>query len=123
MTLDGKSLFDEQKLVFEIGSPVRASAERSVPGLDGVLSIDLGSRTRRIRQKGTLRAVSRQQLKFRIAAVSELIDGGTHELITREGEQFGDLRIDSFESGPVQFTGGGVEVSYEIIYTQLAMDS
>ena len=122
-TLDGNSLFDEQKLVIEAGSPTRDCVQKSVPGVDGVLSVDLGSRARRIRQKGVLRASSRQQLNRRTASVSAFIDGKTHELITDAGEQFSSLRMDSFETDPVQFTGGGVEVGYEILYTQLAMDS
>jgi hypothetical protein len=122
-TLDGQSLFDEQKLVIEIGSPMRRCAEKSVPGLDGVLSIDLGSRNRKIRQKGVLRAVSREQLNLRMAAVSALVDGKTHELVTNDGEQFCNLRTDSFETSQIRFSGSGVEVGYEIIYTQLVIDS
>ena len=122
-TLDGESLFDEQKLVMEIGSPTRQCAEKSVPGLDGVLSVDLGSRFRRIRQKGMLRAASRQQLDQRMASVSGFIDGKTHKLVTNTGEQFGNIRMDSFEAGSIRYTGGGVEVGYEIVYTQLVMDS
>jgi hypothetical protein len=122
-TLDGESLFDEQKLVIEVGSPTRQYIEQSMPGLDGVLSIDLGSRARRIRQKGILRAMSRQQLDQRMAAVSALIDGQTHELVTNAGDQISNLRMDSFEAGSIRYTGGSVEVGYEIVYTQLVMDS
>ncbi len=122
-TLDGQSLFDEQRLVIEIGSPMRQCAEKSVPGLDGVLSIDLGSRVRKIRQKGVLRAVSREQLNLRIAGVGALVDGKTHELVTNDGERFCNLRIDSLETSPIRFSGSGVEVGYEIVYTQLVVDS
>ena len=116
-------MFDEQKLVVEIGSPTRNYAEKSVPGLDGVLSLDLGSRTRKIKQKGVLRAVSRRQLNLRIAAISAFINGKTHELVTNEGERFNDLRMDSFETGAIQLGGAGVGVGYEILYTQLAIDT
>jgi len=122
-TLDGESLFDEQKLVVEVGSRTRNYAEKSVPGLDGVLSLDLGSRTRKIKQKGMLRAVSRQQLNLRIAAVSAFIDGKTHELVTNEGEHLNNLRMDSFDAGAIQLSGAGVDVGYEILYTQLAIDT
>ena len=41
VTLDGQAIFDEQGLAISAGSPVRASQERAIAGLDGVLSIDL----------------------------------------------------------------------------------
>ncbi len=121
--LDGQALFDEQRLGVEVGSPARDSVERSVAGLDGLLSIDLGLRGRRIRQKGVLRAASRAKMNGRIAAISAYIDGGVHTFVTSSGEEFGDLRMDSFEAGPFQFTGGGVEVAYEIVYMQLSVNS
>ena len=42
VTLDGNILFDEQQLELELGSFTRDSVERVMPGLDGVLSVDLG---------------------------------------------------------------------------------
>jgi hypothetical protein len=78
VTLDGQSLFDEQGLQIEIGSPSRACIERTVCGLDGTLSIDLGRRARQIRQTGVLRAPSRSALSARTDAVAAFIDGGTH---------------------------------------------
>ena len=41
-TLDGQDLFEEYQLNIEQGSICRDSTERTVAGLDGVLSIDLG---------------------------------------------------------------------------------
>ena len=49
-TLDEQTLFDEQKLEIEVGSFNRDSIEKTVPGLDGALSIDLGRRSRKIKQ-------------------------------------------------------------------------
>jgi hypothetical protein len=48
--LDGQSLFGEQQLEIELGSVSRASMERVLPGLDGVLSVDMGGRARKIKQ-------------------------------------------------------------------------
>ena len=56
VTLDGYILFDEQQLEIEAGSFSRNSIERTVPGLDGVLSIDVGRHGRKIKQRGVLRA-------------------------------------------------------------------
>ena len=44
VTLDTHMLFDEQALEITADSFNRDSIERAVPGLHGVLSIDLGSR-------------------------------------------------------------------------------
>lgn len=119
-TLDGQAMFDDQGLKIEAGSFSRDSIERAVPGLDGVLSIDLGRRSRKIKQSGTLRAMSRSLLNERINSISACMDGGTHTLIGTDGRQFSDLRMDSFNPGKEHVDGAGISVDYEIVYTQLA---
>ncbi|MHC4678120.1 MAG: hypothetical protein ACYTEK_05425 [Planctomycetota bacterium] len=119
-TLDGQMLFDTQQLDIEAGSFSRDSIERTVPGLNGVLSIDLGQRSRKIRQKGTLRAKSRIQTDERISRISAYMDGGTHTLIAANGREFGNVRMDSFKVGKEHTDGTGISVGYEIVYTQLA---
>jgi len=105
VTLDGQALFDEANVQIRPGSPARASVERRVCGLDGMLSIDLGRQARTIRQRGTLRAASRTALRARVEAITHFIDGGTHTLVTADGGES--------TSGP------GVVIEYEIVYTQL----
>ncbi|KPL20834.1 MAG: hypothetical protein AMJ75_11150, partial [Phycisphaerae bacterium SM1_79] len=73
--LDGQSLFDSQQLEVELGSIRRDSIERAVPGLDGILSIDLGGRGKQIKQRGVLRARSRAQMDERMSAISAFMDG------------------------------------------------
>lgn len=118
-TLDGQSLFDEQELEIEAGSLSRDSVERAVPGLDGVLSIDMGGRGRKIKQAGVLRAQSQLQMTERIGAISAYMDGDTHTLVIRSGEEFDNLRMDLFKVMEERTSGGGVAVDYEIVYTQL----
>ena len=118
-TLDGQSLFDEQQLEIELGSISRDSIERAVPGLDGVLSIDLGGRGRKIKQKGVLRAKSRSQMDDRISVISAYMDGDTHTLVTSGGKEFDNLRVDVFKVSKERASGGGVAIDYEIVYTQL----
>ena len=120
VTLDGNILFDEQQFEIEPGSFARDSVERVVPGLDGVLSIDLGRHGRKIKQRGTLRATSRTQMNDRTRAISAYMDGDTHTLVTSGAEQFENLRMDSFEVSNDRKDGGGVTLDYQIIYTQLA---
>jgi hypothetical protein len=119
VTLDKQVLFDAQQLAIDVGSFNRASVERMVPGLDGVLSVDLGGRGRKIKQKGTLRAKSRAQLQTRINAISAYMDGKTHTLATGTDEEFNDVRIDSFKVNGERASGADMVVDYEIVYTQL----
>ncbi|MHC4238298.1 MAG: hypothetical protein ACYSUC_00860 [Planctomycetota bacterium] len=120
-TLDGQNLFDEQELEIEAGSLSRDSVERAVPGLGGVLSIDIGGRSRKIKQAGVLRAQSRLQMTERIGAISAYMDGDTHTLVIRNGEEFDNLRMDLFKVTEERTSGGGVAVDYEIVYTQLVI--
>jgi len=120
VTLDGQALFDAQPLEIEAGSFSRDSIERTVPGLDGVLSIDLGQRGRKIRQRGSLRAKSRIQMDERTSEISAYMDGGTHTLVAANGRQFSNLRMDSFKVNDERADGAGISVGYEIVYTQLA---
>ena len=120
-TLDGQNLFDEQGLKIERGSVSRDSMERAVSGLDGVLSIDLGGRSRRIKQRGMLRAKSRTQMDDRISAISAYIDGDTHTLVIRNCEEIDNVRMDAFKVTKEKTSGSGLCCDYEIVYTQLAV--
>lgn len=119
VALDGQSLFGSQQLEIEMGSISRDSIERAVPGLDGMLSIDLGGRGKEIKQRGVLRAKSRAQMDERISAISAFMDGNTHTLITNGGKEFNDLRMDVFKVSKERAGGSGVAIDYEIVYKQL----
>jgi hypothetical protein len=118
-TLDGQAVFDEQDLAIAVGSPSRASLTRTVAGLDGVASIDLGRRTRQIRQTGVLRAASRSALLARVSAIVTFIDGRTHTLTAPDGQTYGNLRMDAFTQIGECAGGAGTSIRYEIVYTQL----
>ena len=120
VTLDSQTLFDEQALDIIIGSYRRDSIERLVPGLDGEISIDLGRRGRQIKQTGTLRAKSRNQMNERIAAISAYMDDDTHTLVMSSGLELAGLRMDSFNVCGEHTDGTGIIADYEIVYTQLA---
>jgi len=123
-TLDGQILFDDSAcggLEIELSSIGRHSVERAVPGLDGVLSIDLGRRARTIKQTGVLRARSRSEMDNRISAISAYMDGNTHKLVTNSGKEFDNLRMDSFRVSKERVSGGGLLVDYQIAYTQLTI--
>lgn len=119
VTLDGQAIFDDQGLTITAESPRRAFLERTIAGLDGMLSIDLGARSRQIRQTGTLRAASRTTMHARIQAIAAFIDGRTHTLATADGEVFANLRMDTFKKIAEYPGGPGMIADYEIAYTQL----
>ena len=118
-TLDGQAVFDERELTVAVDSPSRASLERATAGLDGVLSIDLGARPRRIRQTGSLVAASRSAMSARVDAIAAFIDGRTHTLTTADGQGYDNLRMDTLKRLDEQVAGPGIVLEYEIVYTQL----
>jgi hypothetical protein len=117
--LDGQAVFDEQEAAIVPGSPNRASLERAVAGLDGMLSIDLGARPRQIRQTGVLRAAGRTAMNARIDAITGFLDGQTHTLTTTDGRAFHNLRLDRFRQVGERTGTPGLVLEYEIVYTQL----
>jgi hypothetical protein len=118
VNLDGNRLFDEGATI-EVESVRRESIERAAAGLDGVVSIDLGERGRKIKQKGEIRARSKAELKSRIETLSAFIDGDTHTLAGCEGDTYENVRMDSIDIKNERVSGGGVVADYEIIYRQL----
>ena len=117
--LDGDDLFDEQEVKIEVGSISREAVERAVTGLDGVVSIDMGKRSRSIKQRGVITANSRTAMQQRIEAISAYIDGNTHTLVTNYGDEYRDVRVDAFRVKTERTGGNGVTVDYEILYTQM----
>ena len=119
VNLDGINLFGEGESQIEVGSFSRESIERSAAGLDGVISIDLGERGRKIRQKGEIRARSKADLDSKVGAISAFIDGDTHTLVDSQGETFENLRVDSVNVKNERGSGAGVVADYEVVYAQL----
>lgn len=121
VTLDGIVLFGDGEAELEVGSFYREFLERAAGGLDGVMSIDLGGRGRKIKQKGELRARSTGELNSKVEAISSFVDGDTHTLATSQGEAFENIRVDSVSVRNKRVSGSGVAAEYEIIYKQLAV--
>jgi len=117
--LDGDDLFDEQEVKIEVGSISKEAVERAVTGLDGLVSIDMGKRSRSIKQRGVITANSRTAMQQRIEAISAYIDGNTHTLVTNHGDEYRDVRVDAFRVKTERTGGNGVTVDYEILYTQM----
>lgn len=119
VTLDGQNLFGSEQLIIEQLSVGRDFVERSAAGLDGVVSIDLGKRSREIKQKGVMRAVTKTQMNEKIDAISAFLDGDTHTLITADGDAIENLRLDVVKVTNERASGVGMVCDYEIVYRQL----
>jgi hypothetical protein len=117
--LDSTIEFEELKIKLE--SFRRDSEQRSASGVDGVLSVDLGMRDRKLVCKGALRAQSKAALKEKTDALSLLMDGKTHTLTTNDGQRFDDLRVDAIEIKKQFHNGAGVNCEFEIKFSQLKM--
>jgi hypothetical protein len=111
--------FDNDSFSLQIKSGQRNVVEKNAAGLDGTVSIDLGSRARKIIQTGQLRAANKSALNQKIADIDEMFDGQLRTLTAPDGRVFENLRIDSFQTGQIVSGGSSVSCDYEIVYTQL----
>lgn len=115
--IDGEVKIDEA--TFEAGSVRRGVVERSVCALDGVASIDLGGRGRNIAIEGVLRAASGKGLDSFTDMLEAKMDGSVCALSIDDGREFGDVRIDVFETAERQFGGSSVSCKCKLQCKQL----
>jgi hypothetical protein len=119
VTLDNQRIFGDDVQVIKVESLRRSFAESSAAGLNGVISIDLGSRGRKIKQTGHLRARSIVELSDKIAVIETFLNGRTHALLSTNDGSYENLRMDTFKIMQRNNDGAGVTTDYEINYTQL----
>jgi hypothetical protein len=115
--IDGTIKLEHEEL--QIDSWSRDGAERSAPGLDGVITVDNGMRSRRIIQQCIIRAASESSLQEVLDTVIGLIDGKEHVVTLENGVCYEHLRVDGVNSEKTRPNGAGVSCSVKIIYTQL----
>ena len=115
--IDGEVKIEEA--VFEAGSIRREIIERGTCGLDGVCSIDLGSRGRDISIEGVLRAASGIGLDCVVDMIEAKMGDGVCTLSIGDGRDFGDVRIDIFETSERQFGGSSVTCKCKLLCKQL----
>jgi len=116
---DDRKLFGSGQHTVQALSWRRESMERGFAGLDGVVSVDLGLRGRKLKQYGYLTAGSITSLIGLIEEISAYINGQAYDLVDQNGVSYPNVRMDSFTLlGPI--TGGNQACcEYEIVYTQL----
>ncbi|MBE0537436.1 MAG: hypothetical protein IH624_17370 [Phycisphaerae bacterium] len=115
--VDGSVVFVQ--LALEVGTWTRQTVERTAAGLDGVVSVDLGRRSRSLVQRGQLRAFSEAGLRAQLCDVCGLADGQVHTLLVSDGQLFADVRVDGVYVSERVTGGGGVRCEFEMRYTQL----
>jgi hypothetical protein len=120
ITFNGQAMFGHGEQSLEGESWRRARVDRGFGGLDGVLSVDLGRRERKLRQRGELTGASRGAVQAMTAVITNYLDGMAYELIDADGTIYSNVRMDSFElAGPI-CAGVPARCEYEIRYTQLS---
>ena len=114
--LDSTIEYEESQL--QIKSWERGSIDRSVAGLDGVVSVDLGRRSRKLVQSGIIRANSEEQLAEQIDSFALLVDSNEHTLTRGRSHVLTGLRVSNFVAGKVNRSGAGVWCDFEIRFVQ-----
>ena len=115
--LDSTLEFEEKR--FEVKSWERSLVERSVCGLDGVVKVDLGRRSRKVIQDGTIRADNEDAIAGKVGCFAALVDGAEHTLMRGRSSVMVGLVVSSFAAGEVKRGGAGVWCDFEIRYVQV----
>ena len=123
VTIDGQRIFGEGEHVLRPGSWQRKTIDQGFAGLDGVVSVDLGMRSRKLKQHGYISTGSVRALTELIDMICGYIDGGVHELVDQDGVSYASIRMDAFSLvGPIS-KGSRARCEYEAVYTQLSNDN
>ena len=116
---NGQAIFGAGRHALRPGSWRRESTDRGFAGLDGVMSVDLGRRERKLKQRGVLSAGSIAALVELIENVSAHIDGQCYQLLDQHGVAYSNVRMDSLSLLSPIAVGSQSQCEYEIVYTQL----
>jgi len=116
---DNQQFFDQGQHTMEVMSWRRDNVQRGFAGLDGMVSIDLGRRERKLRQYGYLAASGIEALIALGEEIAAYIDGQVYDLIDQNGRRYEQVRMDSFTASGEVMAGNQARCKYEIIYTLL----
>jgi hypothetical protein len=95
----------------------REAVEKSAAGLDGVVSVDLGKRSRKITVSGSVEAQSKATLIAKTAQVEAMLDGCVHVL--EAGVVYENVRVNSFAVVKEDTSGRGISCEFEMVLSQL----
>lgn len=118
-SFDGQELFASGPHSFQPGSWQRGLIRRSFAGVDDELLLDLGRRSRTMRQRGRLHGTTLADLQAQIDAIEAACDAQTHDLTDNLGRLHERVVMEGFELlCPIQ-AGCGFCCDYQIEYRQL----
>jgi hypothetical protein len=107
-------------LKLKAGSWKRDSVEKSAAGLDGVVSIDLGRRKRKIKLFGIIESQSKGGLEKKKELINALLDGKVH--MFEADTEYKNIRIDLFEVVKDDHSGKGISCEFELGLSQLRVN-
>jgi hypothetical protein len=115
----GQDLFGSGPHAFRPGPWRRATQRRGFAGVRGERVLDLGLRSRTIRQTGRLTAETAGEVAALIDAIEAAADGAAHELIDNHGRSFPRAILERFEPITPLLRGRRLHCEYEIDYREL----
>ncbi len=121
MMFNRKELFTSGPHRLHIGGVSLRHVLHAQPGVGACVQLDpAGPAGRAIVQTGELRADTPRELRERITAITEQLDGRPHELCDPRGELLDDVVMLAFQTDPVRIINGSWRCHYRIHYVQLA---
>ena len=93
---DGKVLFEGGGHTLKAMSWEHEKVERGFAGLDGVMRVDLGRRSRVLNQRGCLTADSVAEMRAKIDTINDYINGQCYELKDEFGTVYRDVCMEGF---------------------------
>lgn len=118
-TLDGQELFSSGPGELICESWPRETIRRGFSGLGGEILLDMGRRSRRLKQHGVLRADTQELLQLQICVIEEMNDGLQHMMIDADGIIYQKVILEKFEKLTAVQKANVCSCEYEIIYRQL----
>lgn len=115
----GNTLFASGPHRFTIGGIAQRTAERSLPGADGVRLSAMGKTGRTITQRGTLIADDIDALDAQSMAIEASLDGEPGELIDDLSRRWADVVMLEFAPERTRRVGARLAVDYTIRYSQV----
>ncbi|MHC4981548.1 MAG: hypothetical protein ACYTF6_00055 [Planctomycetota bacterium] len=118
-SLDGQDLFGSGPHSIRPETWSRAVQYRGFAGINGLLTLDMGLRSRRINQTGRLQAATTSAIHAIVSEIEAKLDGGIHTLTDDLGFTYPTVLVERFEQSTPVRRSQGFWCDYKISYRQL----
>ena len=115
----GETLFGSGTHAFRFGHWERSMQRRGFAGVNGEIVLDLGLRSRQIKQTGRLQADTADDLHEILDDINALGDGAEHVLIDNHGQSHQHVILERFGTTTGLQHSRGFYCDYEAEYRQL----